>query len=335
MAKFSKTLTKAEIFQGYLYLDADFTFHFSEVLFSPIELPSEIMVRFDNSRSYEACKYNQTSKRLFGFKEWYLEREIQKYDTIEIEVEEEKISVSYRNPRERRLDEFIPHPVTEGRADENNSEESVMYKYFDRSKIGHSEDDYYRRKIWILFLTEYHTVFIRAISRYYPLNQSLLIRFEHEWNWDEVSINQNVSLSEDILSTFRNSWNWWRLSQRSDLPWSDKFIEAFDDNWDWQCLSENNSIPWTEYLMEKYREKILWSLDEVGYQQQKDQEYSEWVGIQLDQAIYEAEVEDKEVEFSHIPPPENYYPEKSICSNTNINWNANLINVFSRLTLWT
>jgi hypothetical protein len=329
MAKFSKTLTKEEIFQGYLYLDADFTFHFSEVLFSPIELPSEIMVTFDNSRSYEACKYNQTSKRLFGFTEWFLERKIQAYDTIDIEVDDQKICVSYSSPNEPHFDErFFPALVPEEHGDGVSYEESVVFDSFSRSKIGHGTEDYIKGELIELYLNHYKKLFITAVSRHYPLSDFLLSRYQEEWNWDLISMNQNIPLSKDILFKFRNRWTWWRLSERTNLPWSEEIIEEFDYDWNWQSLSENKSIPWTEYLLEKYQDKILWSLDEVGYQQMKDEEYSDWFDAQLEQAIYVADVEDKEVEFSLTRPPNDDYPTRTICSNPNIDWNVNLINQF-------
>ena len=351
MEKFSKRLTKGEIFHGYLYIDADFAttlfgpaYHDrksqAEILFKDVEsgsltrshypeLPSEIMVRFDNSGSYKDCKYSQSSKRLFGLKEWFLERKIQEYETIDIEIEDEKIRVSYSNPNEAYVDDwFIPAPVPEGHGDEDNSEESVMYEFFDRSKIGHGHEDYIRGVLIELVLNHYHKLFITAVSRHYPLSEFLLSRYEEEWNWDQISMNQNIPLSEDVLFRFQNRWNWWRLSQRTDLPWSEEIIEAFDYHWHWESLSENKSISWTEYLMEKYRDKILWSMDEVDYQRQKDEEASEGFDGQLEQAIYEADVEDKEVDFSLTPPPDNDYPKRTICSNPNIDWNVNLINQF-------
>jgi len=146
MKKIRKELTKGEILQGYLYLDADVAYHLSEPTLHHSEPPNEIMVTFENWGSDEVCKYNPISKRLFGFKEWYIRKNAREGDSVEIEVEEGSLCVSYRSQDELLFPPLsIPDQVPV--VDEDYDERSVLYEFFEPSDIGHGKDDYIRREM--------------------------------------------------------------------------------------------------------------------------------------------------------------------------------------------
>ena len=96
----------------------------------------------------------------------------------------------------------------------------------------------------------------------------LIEKFEDNWDWKKLSINQNLPWSIDLIEKFQNKWNWngcfSSLSENKSLPWSIELIEKFENKWDWDCLSRNDSIPFSVELLEKFKEK--WDWDSISCQ---------------------------------------------------------------------
>jgi hypothetical protein len=107
-------------------------------------------------------------------------------------------------------------------------------------------------------------LFISMISRYYPLSDSLIEKYEDALeidNYEKIgiyAIELNDKYNVRYLKAYRYSYwwsiesleknkdqsDWLRLSQTTSLPWSFELIELFNDKWDWKALSQNTSIQW-------------------------------------------------------------------------------------------
>src|SRR5690554_1761329 len=131
--------------------------------------------------------------------------------------------------------------------------------------------------------------FIDIISRYYPLNEILLEKYESEWKEVQIVYNTNVfwsdsivekfiyknflaieentdtdpypvhleSLSEALIETYLSNWNQESLSPKK-IKWTEEILEKFKYNWSWFYLSENKVLPWSESFIDKYFDKWDW-----------------------------------------------------------------------------
>lgn len=108
-------------------------------------------------------------------------------------------------------------------------------------------------KRWIILAARYPDVFVKAISRYYPLDESLIERYKDRWCWEgDLSNNKALPWSEALIERYEDRWGWKSLSGNETLPWSAALIERYSDRWDWSFLSWNGALPWSLVLMEYF-----------------------------------------------------------------------------------
>lgn len=77
------------------------------------------------------------------------------------------------------------------------------------------------------FFRRHPEFFQLVVSRYYPLSEDLIIRFEDMFDWFELQQNEALSWSEKFILRFKDSWLWELFINNKSLPWSDKLIEKF------------------------------------------------------------------------------------------------------------
>lgn len=129
---------------------------------------------------------------------------------------------------------------------------------------------------------------IDLISANYPLDETVLSRYESYLNWKLISNNEKINWSESIINKFKHKWDYFKLcenefipwdeniikniphycqwnilSKNDSLPWSEEFIQKFETNWNWHHLSANKKLPWSTELLEKFKDK--WKWDSITY----------------------------------------------------------------------
>ena len=117
-----------------------------------------------------------------------------------------------------------------------------------------------------------HPEFFRlVVSRYYPLSEELIGRFEDWWAWEGLSSNKGLPWTEVFIGRFAEHWDWEGLSRNKELPWSEALIDHCVDLWDWEGLSRNKELPWNEALIERYVDRWDWK----GLSRNKELPWSE------------------------------------------------------------
>jgi hypothetical protein len=285
LKKFEKILDQDEVRYGFLYLDPQ---HHK---FLP-NMTSKIKISFEGHEVLKDYTYNAESNRVIGISGWLSDYGIKVGERITIHVDKEGLRIEKWSEIP-----FSAFATTENTKDDTGDEDVQWVEAWPPYWSGHDEDSLKRRRVVALFLFEYHKIFTRMISRFFPLNEYLLEKYEDEWTWRLISMNENLPISENLLLRFSHRLNWYILSNRSDLPWSEDLIINFQEYWDWERLSENTSVPWTSLLLEMFEDKIFWRVEEDSY---FDSEYD----------------------------MEAYYPEKTICSNPHVLWDRELINKY-------
>ncbi|MEO9210236.1 MAG: hypothetical protein ABI208_04010 [Ginsengibacter sp.] len=135
----------------------------------------------------------------------------------------------------------------------------------------------------IKFLIDHPDFFIGFVSKYYPLNETLLAKYYNIWDWDLISLNETILWSEkvidryspllnwnflsrnkavlwdvDFLEKYQNKIEWIWLSANEAFPSSEEIVEKYFDNWDWKILSQNPGLPWKAEFVDKYKNKWDW-----------------------------------------------------------------------------
>ena len=130
-------------------------------------------------------------------------------------------------------------------------------------KDGKLELERQRLKELVLGDKRWEKLFIDIISRRYSLNERLIEKLKHIWNWNDLSSNISLSWSIELIEKYEDKWNWdlCGLSDSESLPWSIELIEKYENKWNWDLcgLSEKKSLPWSIELIEKYKDKWDWS----------------------------------------------------------------------------
>lgn len=113
---------------------------------------------------------------------------------------------------------------------------------------------------YVRFFREHEKFFRWVISRYYPLGPDLLAEYSDEWDWQQVSCNENIDWSAKLTRQFEDKLYWGAggLSGNESLPWSKSFISEHKQKWAWGILSENESIPWDNGLIFDYFDNWAW-----------------------------------------------------------------------------
>jgi len=110
---------------------------------------------------------------------------------------------------------------------------------------------------WLVeFFLRHTDFFIEIISRDYNLTSSFLEKYREKWNWDYLSLNEDLFWSLELLEKFEEKWNWNLLSHNKALPWSNKLIRKYQDKWNWDNLSNNKSISWSTDIIKEYQNKL-------------------------------------------------------------------------------
>jgi len=112
---------------------------------------------------------------------------------------------------------------------------------------------------------EFQDFFIKIISTYYPLSESLIDKYENKliWNLSDkknnfgLSKNYSIQWSVKSIEKYKDKWNWNTLSANSLIPWSIELIERYKDKWNWHVLSQNTNLPWTSNLIKQYKDKWI------------------------------------------------------------------------------
>ncbi len=105
--------------------------------------------------------------------------------------------------------------------------------------------------------------FIEGISRHYPLSEEMIARYEDQWDWDSLIINEDLPWDEELITRFEDRWDWEQLSEKEALPWSEELIARYEDRWDWEKLSENEALPWSEELIARYEDRWDWGSNDI------------------------------------------------------------------------
>ena len=134
-------------------------------------------------------------------------------------------------------------------------------------------------------------LFIEIISRYYPLDEQIIVLNENLLDWSEISSNKNIiwnnsmflKYHDELYFDFKLSYylkqyssietikilkkdsgkmfnKWSSLSSSSKLCWSIELLSEFKDEWNWYHLSNNKSMPWSTNLMEEFEDKWDWDM---------------------------------------------------------------------------
>ena len=127
-------------------------------------------------------------------------------------------------------------------------------------KDGKLELERQRLKELVLGDKRWEKLFIDIISRRYSLNERLIEKLKHIWNWNDLSSNISLSWSIELIEKYKDKWDWSDLSGNNSLPWSIELIEKYENKWNWGWLGTNNSLPWSLELIEKYENKWNWEL---------------------------------------------------------------------------
>ena len=110
------------------------------------------------------------------------------------------------------------------------------------------------------FFRRHPRFFQWVVSRYYPMDESLIDRHAERWDWGFLIWNTALPWSEALIDRHAERWDWRALSWNAALPWSEALIDRFADRWDWGygdiirgCggLSGNAGLPWREALIDR------------------------------------------------------------------------------------
>ena len=52
------------------------------------------------------------------------------------------------------------------------------------------------------------SLFIDLISEYYPLDKSLIDKYQDSLDWQKLSINENIIWTNDLIESYLGKWNW-------------------------------------------------------------------------------------------------------------------------------
>jgi len=133
----------------------------------------------------------------------------------------------------------------------------------------------------IQFLSQNELFFSRLISRNFPLNEELLIKYTDDFDWGYKGISRNSSIvwNNKMLDSFSSRLNWtsisWYsknpmdilysngikpdgLSKNENINWSIEFIDSHLDKLDFDYLCWNPSLPWSFDFIEYYKENWNW-----------------------------------------------------------------------------
>ena len=120
--------------------------------------------------------------------------------------------------------------------------------------------------------------FIDAVSRYYPLTESLIDRYVNQWNWGGSSRNERPTVERGAHRALRRPVGRERLGRNEALTVERgayrtllELIDRYDgegatlDQWglgngDWNFwgLVNNRAVTWTEALIERYSDRLHW-----------------------------------------------------------------------------
>ena len=134
-------------------------------------------------------------------------------------------------------------------------------------------------------------LFIEIISRYYPLDEQIIVLNENLLDWSEISSNKNIiwnnsmflKYHDELYFDFKLSYylkqyssietikilkkdsgkmfnKWSSLSSSSKLCWSIELLSEFKDEWNWYHLSNNKSMPWSTNLIAEFEDKWDWDM---------------------------------------------------------------------------
>lgn len=159
-------------------------------------------------------------------------------------------------------------------------------------------------------------LFVKSISRFYPLSENFVNKFEEILDWNQLILNTSLNWSDsfykskikrgiiknityplsndlvglvtnasknikiiwsrELILTHKDKLNWTDLSMNESLPWSIEFIDEFKEYWNWDELSSNISLPWSVELIDYFIGKWVWL---------KDSEWSFYKGLALNSGI--------------------------------------------------
>lgn len=150
-----------------------------------------------------------------------------------------------------------------------------------------------KRKRIYEFALKYPDFFVKMVSRWHPIPEYLLTKyqnhlvwgnsglseneclawskkliekFESQWNCDILSRNKGLPWTYKFIDSYDNKWNWTVFSSNKKLPWSIKFIDNYKGRFDWENLSQNKALPWSKELIKKYIDK--WNFEELYLEHQ-------------------------------------------------------------------
>lgn len=94
-----------------------------------------------------------------------------------------------------------------------------------------------------------------------PWNEeNLLERYEKEWHWSSIGLNEGIQWSEAQFETYHALLPWEEtayslnnVSRNERLPWSPQFIRRYIDKWNWWFLSRNEGIDLTSEILQEFK----------------------------------------------------------------------------------
>ena len=119
------------------------------------------------------------------------------------------------------------------------------------------------------------SLFIDLISEYYPLDKSLIDKYQDRLDWQKLSINENIIWTNDLIESYLDKWYWGNtydedgyyepvripgLNTNFSFPWSVDLIKKYNDKCDWNFISKNQNIIWNINLLNELKENLDWSL---------------------------------------------------------------------------
>ena len=89
------------------------------------------------------------------------------------------------------------------------------------------------------------SLFIDLISEYYPLDKSLIDKYQDRLDWQKLSINENIIWTNDLIESYLDKW-YWGNTYDEDGYYEPVRIPG---------LNTNFSFPWSVDLIKKYNDK--------------------------------------------------------------------------------
>lgn len=123
-----------------------------------------------------------------------------------------------------------------------------------------------RSKI-LSFLLAHHEFFINHLSGAYPLSPAFIEKHKDLWNWEALSLNEELPWSTEFFMRFDDYWYYgieddnieFSVVQNKEIKWDMQLIEKYHDKVDWPMVSQSNKLLLENPgIFDKFKDKLCW-----------------------------------------------------------------------------